>query len=110
MTAGVEAMMAAAKGEYKGTGHTVGEGRQGAEGFILNNWVALVFVVLVVLFHSLTRQGRRGYWGGWMLGSSGFGGWSGGGGGFSPGGGGGGGFGGGGGGGGFSGGGGSIGG
>jgi uncharacterized protein len=92
--AGVEAMMAAAKGEYTGNGHTVGEGRQqGAEGFIENNWVGILVIVLFLLF-TLTRSGRRGYWGGWMLGSSGFGGWSGGGGGggFGGGGGGGGGF------------------
>lgn len=102
LTAGVQAILAATKGEYKGTGTTVAEGQvvhrnRGGDG-----WGAMILVIILVIFilsirSRSYRSGGIQYWGG---------GWSGGG--FSGGGGGGfsgGGFGGGG---GFSGGGGSF--
>jgi uncharacterized protein len=91
VTAGVTAMMQAVRGEYKGTGTTVAQGKQGRSVSIP---LAVVFV-LVVLFFALLRtlvrgtvyrrSGRRTYWGGpvgWYGGGwGGGGGWSGGGGG-----------------------------
>jgi uncharacterized protein len=101
VTAGVTAILAATKGEYRGTGRTVGRSGHGG---------IAPFVVLfsVVIFLSLLRRnssvyqssGRRGFGGGLLTGmflGGGFGGGGGGGGGFGGGGfsGGGGGFGGG---------------
>jgi uncharacterized protein len=105
MTAGVNALMQAARGEYKGTGTTVdsrrGRGR-GTPGLPLL-FILLMFVFIV--FSGIRRQGtmyhrrRRNSWGGWIGGmGSGWGGggwggsrgggsWGGGGGGFSGGGG-----------------------
>ncbi|MBC8095023.1 MAG: TPM domain-containing protein [Akkermansiaceae bacterium] len=87
MTAGVQAMVAAAKGEYRGTGRTVaqGNGRTGRGGGI-GQIVIFIIVLLLVISGATGRRRRRG----WMIGSSGWGGggW-GGGGGFSGGGGGG---------------------
>lgn len=84
LQAGVNAILAAVRGEYKGTGRTVAE-RDGSSGAGLG---ALIFALLIVVFllRALTRLGHgrvyhgRGYrsWGG---GSWGGGGWSGGGGG-----------------------------
>ena len=102
--AGAAAMMAAVKGEYKGTGRTVDEGRRGASGKLGNLgclFIALLFF-FVIIVPALTRNrsgfrthGGRGWWsgggwpgGGWGGGSS-SGGWGGGGGGWSGGGGGG---------------------
>jgi uncharacterized protein len=92
--AGVQAMIAATKGEYKGSGRTVAEGssrrrRSSLAGCI----VPLVFLVFFILL-PLSRLGRRGWrtYGsrGWWTGGGGFGGfgggWGGGGGGFSGGG------------------------
>ena len=104
--AGVNAIIAATKGEYKGTGSTVASRsrRRGGSGF---PGCGLILFLLFFLFLPLLRAsrwrtyGRRGWWGGgggWGgFGGFGGGGWGGGGG-----------FGGGGGGGGFSGGGGSF--
>jgi uncharacterized protein len=96
MTAAVNAMIAATRGEYKGTGQTVGEGRsqagKGGEG-------ALDLIILLVVFGLIglswiraarrgtvyTSRGSRGSGGVWWIGGGG------GGGGFSGGGGGGGG-------------------
>jgi uncharacterized protein len=90
LQAGVNAILAAVRGEYKGTGRTVAErsGRSPGNGGI----GALVFalLLLVFLFKALTRVGRghvyhgrghRSWGGGWGGGSWGGGGWSGGGGG-----------------------------
>jgi len=96
LTAGVNALMQAARGEYKGTGTTVGE-RRGRT----TRGIPLIFILLLfalIIASSFRRRGtiyhrRRGaYWGGlggWGGGwTSGGGGWSsGGGGGFSGGGG-----------------------
>jgi uncharacterized protein len=106
--AGMTAMMAAIKGEYKGSGSTVNERRRGkndqvAACIVPAAMIFGIFVLLPWLYRQQLRNGRshggRGWWntGGW-------GGWGGGGGGWGGGGFGGGGFGGG----GFSGGGGSF--
>lgn len=105
LTAGVQAMMAATRGEYKGTGRTVNEARHhnGGSGAVIG-----IFFVLVILMSALRarsqqkvvygRRGRATVWtsglfgGGWgMWGGGGWGG-GGGGGGFGGGGGGFGGF------------------
>ena len=89
VTAGVHALIAAAKGEYRGTGRTVADGnRGGGTGFPI---LALFpFLLLLLVFSRFARRntlyGRRGYitpWigtGGWGGGGS-SGGWGGGGGG-----------------------------
>lgn len=97
VTAGVHAMMAAAKGEYRGSGRTVHDSKSSAahvSGF-LPFIIFGVFVLLTIISNKRQRgrhvYGRSGrgimydppFWGG-----SGGGGWSGGGGGFSGGGGG----------------------
>jgi len=97
LTAGATAMMAAVKGEYKGTGRTVDEGRRRrGGGDQLSSCVTLaiflgIFFVLPAIFrrNRFRSHGGGGWWmggGGWGGGSSGgfFGG--GGGGGFSGGG------------------------
>ena len=66
LTAGVEAMMAAAKGEYKGTGQTVDQGRHGSGSSRGNNWFVILIIIIVVF--SLFRRGGLGFWGGWMSG------------------------------------------
>jgi len=98
VTAGAAAMMAAVKGEYKGTGRTVNEGRRGREGEQFGNCLTAaiflgVFVVLPILFrrNRFRSHGGGGWWGGFGgfgggLGGGGFGGFGGGGGGFSGGG------------------------
>ena len=108
LSAGVAAMMAAAKGEYKGTGQTVNGARRQSQNNHSNFGLIIPIVVVILILSSFGR--RRRYGSGWMLGSGGFGGWGnwGGGGGGWSGGGGGGGFTGGGGGGGLTGGGGSF--
>jgi uncharacterized protein len=81
LSAGVAAMMSAAKGEYKGTGRTVEDEKHslvskgGWSNFALV--VFLFFFIFVVL--RAVGENRRGG-GGWMIGGGGFGGWSGGGG------------------------------
>lgn len=88
LSAGVNALMAAARGEYKGTGSTV-RGRHNSN---VNTWIWVIFILLFILFHLRRRKGTAytgSGWGGWYLGgfSGGGGGFSGGGGGFSGGGG-----------------------
>ena len=86
LTAGVDAIMAAAKGEYKGTGQTNAESHGGPSAPPVGTIIVIIALVLIVI--SLSRQRR---YGGWYIGGGG-GGWSsGGGGGWSSGGGGGGG-------------------
>jgi uncharacterized protein len=105
MVAAVQAMMAAAKGEYKGTGRTQADQRGGAAGIPV--WVFIVGFILLGILNSLFRRslrrpsvflnpGRRGvrpavWWtggggGGWSGGGGGGGGFSGGGGSFGGGG------------------------
>jgi uncharacterized protein len=100
MQAGVDAILAAARGEYKGNGATAADDQAGGQGGLPLPAIVLIFLFLVVL--SVVRSfqhvvyngvGRRGYWSRgvpWILtggggGGGGFGG--GGGGGFSGGGG-----------------------
>jgi uncharacterized protein len=92
LTAGVQSIMAAVKGEYKGTGQTVSE-RRHPQPNVGTFFVMLVFgLIAILLLFSLLRRFRTGaVWAGWTIASGGFsrgGGW-GGGGGFSGGGGGG---------------------
>jgi uncharacterized protein len=94
LTAGVQAVIAAAKGEYKGTGTTVAEARQADthHGGDVVFPIILVIIVVVIILSLRIRAYRYGgiqYWGGgWSGGSSsGGGGFGGGGGGFSGGGG-----------------------
>jgi uncharacterized protein len=87
LTNGVRAMMAAAKGEYRGTGQTVRDTESGKGGSPW--WPFAIFIVIIVLSRFFrgnsvySRSGRSTTWmggGGWGGGSSG-GGWSSGGGG-----------------------------
>ena len=100
--AGAEALMAASRGEYKGTGRTQGEGR-GSRRPTLDAclpWIVLFGVFFVLPWFLRRRNAYRTHSGrGWRSGGGGFpiifpGGWGGGGGGWGGGGGGGGGFGG----------------
>lgn len=96
LSAGVEAIISATKGEYTGNGHTVGENR-GNAGFPMPLIIAIIFIALLFLrfFRRRSRFGSAGsgWWltgggmGGWGGGGSSGGGFSGGGGGFSGGGG-----------------------
>ncbi|HET9377428.1 MAG TPA: TPM domain-containing protein [Chthoniobacterales bacterium] len=91
LTQGVHAMMAAAQGEYKGTGATVHEQRRQASEN--DSWIIPVIFLLIFLVFFMMAARRRG---GIVIGGGGVGPWYGGGGGFGRGGGfGGGGFGGG---------------
>ena len=89
--AGVDAMIAAVKGEYKGTGRTIDESKRRTKTTIGGCSPLLIFFAIFVLLPLLTRRRRR--WrtfggGGWWTGGGGFGGFGGGGGGFGGGGGG----------------------
>lgn len=96
--AGVNALMSAAKGEYKGSGSTVaersGRRRTDLEGCVIPILFVLFFIVLPFLARRGSKKRRRTFGGsGWWTGmGGGGGGWSSGGGGWSGGGGGGGGF------------------
>jgi uncharacterized protein len=97
LIAGVNAILAAAKGEYQGTGRTVAEGaHQPSEGLI---WLIVGVFFFFIIFSAVVRSARPttysrrgvssgGFWtGGWGSGGGGGGFSSGGGGGFSGGGG-----------------------
>jgi len=76
LTAGVNAMIAASKGEYKGTGHTLWETKNLGQGMFMAVFILVfggIFVILflVALFSRLRRPG------GWNIGGSGLGGWGG---------------------------------
>jgi uncharacterized protein len=82
--AGADAIMAAIRGEYKGTGTTVDERRRGGSAQMSSCFIALLFFGIFILLPILMRKSRafrthggRGWWssGGW----GGGGGWSGGG-------------------------------
>jgi uncharacterized protein len=97
LSAGVTAILAATKGEYKGSGRTAGQSpdSQGPGPSIVLGGMALLFALVIFFIVKVRRAG--GYWNGVTLGSSGWssggsgwgggGGWSSGGGGFSSGGG-----------------------
>jgi len=104
LVAGVNAMLQAARGEYKGTGRTVGSAKSPGSSNSLPAWVFFGLFGIIILF-ALRRAAARGtiyrgsgrttYWGsaggwsggGWTGGGGGFGGGGGSGGGFSGGGG-----------------------
>jgi len=77
LSAGVAAMMAATKGEYKGTGHTNYETKRGRGSFWSNYWFIILVILLIIFLNSRGR--RPGFFSGWMLGGGGWGGWGGGG-------------------------------
>jgi len=88
LSAGINALIAASRGEYKGTGRTHDDQQgQGSPGWI---FIIIVFIIILIILSKRGSSGRGGS-SGW---GSGGGGWfiGGGGGGFSSGGGGGGGF------------------
>jgi uncharacterized protein len=85
LSAGVSAILAAAQGEYKGTGGTVADQRRrkttAPAGLFIVVVFVLVFISLVRRLQSGRAYSRRGYsrWGGWHTGGGGGGGgWSGG--------------------------------
>ncbi len=91
LSAGVAAILAATKGEYKGSGRTAGQSSdsQGPGPFIMLGGMALLFALFIFFFVKVRLAG--GYWHGMTLGSGGWSsggsGWGGGGGGSSGGGG-----------------------
>ena len=89
LIAGVQSILAAAKGEYKGTGSTVAENRRNATGGVSVGFIIIIVVVILIVLSSRRRFGSGGS--GWIF-TGGGGGWSGGGGGGWSSGGGGGGF------------------
>ncbi|HEX5221971.1 MAG TPA: TPM domain-containing protein [Verrucomicrobiae bacterium] len=84
LTAGVQSLIEATRGEYKGTGRTVAQGRGGNGSPLFGVPLIVLFIIIVLL---LSRGSRRSRWGGggWIIGGGG-GGWSSGGGGWSGGG------------------------
>lgn len=81
LRAGVDAILKAARGEYKGTGRTVAQGGRSGTSIPLVVWIILFFVI----FGFMSRRRRRGRvyggggwgsWGGGMWGGGG--GWGGG--------------------------------
>ena len=86
LVAGVQSILAATKGEYKGTGSTVVERARHAMHGIASIFPLLILAIIIILFLRGGRWGR-GY-SCWMIGSGGSSGGSWGGGGFSGGGGG----------------------
>jgi uncharacterized protein len=84
LTAGVNAIIAATRGEYKGTGRTVADSHSSSGGNSSNIGIIIFIAIIIIIIWSMLSSGRRG--GGWMI-SSGSTGWGGGG--FSGGGGGG---------------------
>jgi len=85
VTAGVDAMMAAVRGEYRGTGRTAHDARGTGLGSNATQLIFLAFIVLMIVRGFFRRgvmyggSGRRGIWLGGPWGGGG-GGWSGGGG------------------------------
>lgn len=92
LSAGVTAILQAARGEYKGTGTTVAQGKRRG---LAPLWVIIPIVIIILVAFSGSRQGtvyhrrrrNRSFWagpwiggGGWGGGGSSGGGWSGGGG------------------------------
>jgi uncharacterized protein len=97
LTAGVQSILAATKGEYKGTGRTVADGqtrRQSIAPFLHFGFIALVIIIIIFSRGSgmflpwllLSSSGSSRGWGGGGFSSGGGGGFSGGGGSFGGGG------------------------
>jgi uncharacterized protein len=78
LSAGVAAIMAATKGEYKGTGRTASDTGHRGGSRLPRYWVVLLIFLLFIFLGGFRRRGSSSFLGGWMLGSGGFGGWSGG--------------------------------
>jgi uncharacterized protein len=85
LTAGVKAILAAAKGEYKGSGRTMAEAGRQHQASVAAILIVLAFgfvglFILLAVVRGMVAAGRRGYWtgGGWTIGSGGWssGGWS----------------------------------
>jgi uncharacterized protein len=70
MSAGIAAIIAATKGEYKGTGRTAGDQSNFPAGGVIIVCFALFFIAFM-LFAARRRRYLPGY-GGWTLGSGGF--------------------------------------
>jgi uncharacterized protein len=91
LTAGVASILAATKGEYKGTGATVadqrGDGRHSQNSFVPIIFIAMIILIPLLRTWSYRRYGGVSYWGGGWSGGGSSGGWSSGGGGFGGGGG-----------------------
>jgi uncharacterized protein len=88
LQAGVTAILAATKGEYKGNGQTVADGRETNATYTFLKFLIFVIVVLWAIFYTVLRGQAGWIIGGMFSGSSSDGSsWSGGGGGFSGGGG-----------------------
>jgi len=97
MQAGVQAILAATRGEYKGDATTAADDSAGGQGRLPLPVVAIFFLLMIGLSVLRSRRhvvysggGRRGYWAGgvpWIMSGGGGGGFGGGGGGFSGGGG-----------------------
>jgi uncharacterized protein len=81
LSAGVAAMIAATKGEYKGTGRTVNNGQGGSSSISGGAFITIVILIfaLVIILNIFRGSGRGGGW--LIIGGGGGGGWSGGGGG-----------------------------
>lgn len=82
VTAGVNALLQAARGEYKGTGTTVASRRnRGTRGVPV---IFIIFFFLLIILSGFHRRGtvyhrrRRSHWGMWAGGLGGLGGWGGG--------------------------------
>ena len=94
LTAGVNAILAATKGEYKGTGRTASDSRHNSQGAPILFFIPFLGILFFVFFLNWKVRTHGGNWHGWTISSGGSsGGWSsggfssGGGGGFSGGGG-----------------------
>jgi uncharacterized protein len=72
LSAGVAAILAATKGEYKGSGRTAGESAdsQGPGLFIVLGGIAFLFALVILFITKVRRAG--GYWHGMTLGSGGW--------------------------------------
>lgn len=81
LTAGVQSIIEAVRGEYKGNGRTVAQ--SGGQRQAKSSIIPIIVIIVVVLLIIFSRRGgrRSGFGGGWIIGSGGGGGWSGGGGG-----------------------------
>ena len=81
LAVGVQSIIKAVKGEYKGSGRTVAQDR--GQSPAKSSLIPTLFIVIVVLLIIFSRRGGRGtgFVSGWIIGSGGGGGWSGGGGG-----------------------------
>ena len=71
LSAGVAAILAATKGEYKGTGGTAADRGGQPSGSSILKFLVIALIVLFI-FRSLFRRRSSAFLGGWLLGSGGF--------------------------------------